>query len=156
MPSHAKHLLSFRNTLHVEIEIKNLNLKATLLCARRCGNAFPSQKKVWERCSHAFPPHYTPGGSPCYAYQQNVDTMKPLHHLFNRILFAITRRVCVESISKIWKWRTIVLQWIFLYFHRLYPLACFFYLRSCFLSTYIFTRFVHKTITAVINTISEA
>jgi len=36
--------------LHVEIEMKNLNLQVTLLVQKRVGTR-----------SHTFPPHYTPG-----------------------------------------------------------------------------------------------
>jgi len=32
-----------------------------LLVQKGMGTTFPHQKNVWERCSHAFPPHYNPG-----------------------------------------------------------------------------------------------
>jgi len=65
MPLHAQSSLNSRYPLHVQIEMKNPNLQGTLLkVQKRCGIAFPHQNEVLERRSHAFPPHYTPEGSP--------------------------------------------------------------------------------------------
>jgi len=47
--------------------------------AKRCGNALPHQKEGWERCSHAFPPHYTPGEG------QFGWRFVPLPHTYKRL-----------------------------------------------------------------------
>jgi len=46
-------------------QCNRLNLTSStqvlLLVQKGMGTTFPHQKYVWERCSHAFPPHYNPG-----------------------------------------------------------------------------------------------
>jgi len=40
-----------------KLKLKNQIFKERHYNAKRCGNAFPHQNEVWERRSHAFPPH---------------------------------------------------------------------------------------------------